>query len=65
MADSQNKGCVFNDGVNYAIVADSEFSKSGEFPREGLESVGLFRQMFFDFSQDPFCLVLAYFLEVA
>ena len=65
MTDSQNKGCVFNDGVNYAIFADSEFSKSREFPRGRWESVGLFRQTLFDFSQDPFRLVLAYFLEVA
>jgi hypothetical protein len=51
--------------MNNPIIADSEFPESGEFPRERRESVGLLRQMFFDFSQDPFRLVLACFFEIA
>jgi hypothetical protein len=65
MTDSQDKGRVIDDGINNPIMADSEFPESGKFPREGWESVGLFGQIFFDFSQDPFRLVLFYLLEVA
>jgi hypothetical protein len=50
MADSQDKDRVLDDGINNPIIPDSEFPERGEFPREGWESVGLFRQTLFDFS---------------
>ena len=65
MADSKDKGRVLNNGVNNPIVADSEFPKTCEFACEGWEVVCPIRQLFFDFSYNPFRLIFVTLLEVA
>ena len=65
MTDSQNKGCVLNDGINNSVVADSKSPQTCEFPCEGWEAVRLIRQMFFDSGENPFCLNFVYLPEVA
>jgi len=65
MTDSKNKHGLLDDDVYHPVIANPESTKTRESSSQRRKGVCLFRKRFLNFFYDPFCLILAYLLEIS